>query len=136
MPVHSGRQVRQDSRRLYRDWSDSYDTEFARTQDYRLPGLVADAFHAAGGQGKVLDVGAGTGLLAEHLGGLVVDGIDILVIDQGFMVLDSALGGSPKITTYDADGMLRGGWSGTVQLDFSHFALHRTGQSVSAWIEQ
>ena len=38
----------------------------------------------------------------------IVDGIDILVIDQGFMVLDSALGGSPKITTYDADGMLRG----------------------------
>ena len=38
----------------------------------------------------------------------IVDGIDILVLDEGFMILDSALGGSPKITTYDADGMLRG----------------------------
>ncbi|MGB3148814.1 MAG: class I SAM-dependent methyltransferase [Paracoccaceae bacterium] len=69
-----------DSRRLYRDWSDSYDTEFARTQDYRLPDLVADAFHAAGGRGKVLDVGAGTGLCAQrlaHHGIGPIDGVDI-----------------------------------------------------------
>ncbi|MGK0360559.1 MAG: hypothetical protein ACI9U2_002872 [Bradymonadia bacterium] len=38
----------------------------------------------------------------------IVDGIDILVLDEGFMILDSALGGSPKISTFDADGMLRG----------------------------
>lgn len=38
----------------------------------------------------------------------IVDGIDILVVDVGFMILDSALGGSPKISAYDAEGMLRG----------------------------
>jgi hypothetical protein len=38
----------------------------------------------------------------------IVDGIDILVLDVGFMILDSALGGAPKISTYDADGELRG----------------------------
>ena len=35
--------------------------------DYRLPAHVAAAFLAAQGQGPVLDVGAGTGLLAQSL---------------------------------------------------------------------
>lgn len=37
----------------------------------------------------------------------IVDGVDILVLGSGFMVLDSALGGTPKITAYDSNGMLR-----------------------------
>lgn len=52
---------------LYRAWADSYDTGFAQEMDYRLPAHVAAAFLAAQGQGPVLDVGAGTGLLAGHL---------------------------------------------------------------------
>lgn len=52
---------------LYRDWAASYDTGFAKDMDYRLPAHVAAAFLAAKGQGPVLDVGAGTGLLAEAL---------------------------------------------------------------------
>jgi hypothetical protein len=35
--------------------------------EYRLPAHVAAAFVSAGGTGPVLDVGAGTGLLAEAL---------------------------------------------------------------------
>lgn len=69
-----------DSRRLYRTWAATYDSAFAATQDYRLPARVAEAFHAAGGAGPVLDVGAGTGLCAERLAELgvgPVDGIDI-----------------------------------------------------------
>jgi len=53
--------------KLYRDWAESYDSGFAKDMEYRLPAHVAAAFVAAGGTGPVLDVGAGTGLLAESL---------------------------------------------------------------------
>lgn len=53
--------------KLYRDWASGYDRDFADSMDYRLPAHVAGAFVAAGGAGPVLDVGAGTGLLAERL---------------------------------------------------------------------
>ncbi|MBL9052843.1 MAG: class I SAM-dependent methyltransferase [Tabrizicola sp.] len=51
----------------YRAWAATYDGGFAADMDYRLPAHVAAAFLGAGGQGPVLDVGAGTGLLAERL---------------------------------------------------------------------
>lgn len=53
--------------KLYRDWAAGYDRDFAAGMDYRLPAHVAGAIVAAGGAGPVLDVGAGTGLLAERL---------------------------------------------------------------------
>lgn len=70
----------EDSVRLYGDWAKTYDDEFAATQDYQLPMRVAEAFHAGGGTGPVLDVGAGTGLVGARLAGLgvgPVDGVDI-----------------------------------------------------------
>lgn len=70
----------EDSRRLYADWAASYDAEFAEATGYRLPEAVAAAFAALGGGGPVLDVGAGTGLVAERLSlrGLgPIDGTDI-----------------------------------------------------------
>jgi SAM-dependent methyltransferase len=51
----------------YRAWADSYDSGFADGMDYLLPAHVAAAFRSAGGGSPVLDVGAGTGLLAERL---------------------------------------------------------------------
>lgn len=51
----------------YRDWASSYDQGFAAEMQYLLPAHVAAAFMGAQGQGPVLDVGAGTGLLAEAL---------------------------------------------------------------------
>jgi SAM-dependent methyltransferase len=67
--------------RLYRDWAASYDSGFVADMGYRLPAHVAGAFVAAGGTGPVLDVGAGTGLLAAHLRDLgfagEIDGIDL-----------------------------------------------------------
>lgn len=56
-----------DCARLYAEWAASYDADFAAGMDYRLPAHVAAAFLAHGGTGPVLDVGAGTGLLAMHL---------------------------------------------------------------------
>lgn len=70
-----------DSRRLYGDWADTYDDGFAQAQGYRLPRMVALIFaEAAIGMGPVLDVGAGTGLLAQNIpmrAALEIDGIDI-----------------------------------------------------------
>jgi SAM-dependent methyltransferase len=54
-------------RDYYRAWAETYDSGFAVDMDYRLPAHVAAAFLGSGGQGPVLDVGAGTGLLAERL---------------------------------------------------------------------
>ncbi|WP_333818307.1 class I SAM-dependent DNA methyltransferase [Tabrizicola sp.] len=51
----------------YRDWAASYDQGFASEMQYLLPAHVAAAFMGARGQGPVLDVGAGTGLLADSL---------------------------------------------------------------------
>lgn len=70
----------EDSRRLYARWAASYDETFARALGYRLPEAVAAAFHAGGGTGPVLDIGAGTGLVAERLAARgigPVDGLDI-----------------------------------------------------------
>lgn len=64
----------------YRDWAANYDTGFAAGMEYLLPAHVAAAYLGAGGTGPVLDVGAGTGLLAEALRSMgfqgVVDGVD------------------------------------------------------------
>jgi predicted TPR repeat methyltransferase len=69
-----------DVRRLYSAWANSYDGTFAAAMDYQLPARVAEAYDRAGGSGPVLDIGAGTGLVAERLAELghgVIDGTDI-----------------------------------------------------------
>lgn len=69
--------------RLYRDWAATYDGGFATDMAYNLPAHVAAAFIAAHGQGPVLDVGAGTGLLAHSLRGMGFQGqIDALDFSQ------------------------------------------------------
>jgi len=69
-----------DSVRLYSDWADTYDTDFAAGADYILHEQVARHFAVVGGFGPVLDVGAGTGLCGAALrarGITPVDGTDI-----------------------------------------------------------
>ncbi len=74
-----------DCRRLYAAWAESYDHGFAMQSDYRLPAHVAAAFLAHGGTsgagGAILDVGAGTGLLAAALRDQgcpsPIDGVDL-----------------------------------------------------------
>ncbi|MBK0327506.1 class I SAM-dependent methyltransferase [Rhodobacteraceae bacterium F11138] len=65
-----------DSRRLYAEWAGDYDDSFAAREDYQLHIQTARAFVAAGGQGPVLDVGAGTGLCGAVLADLGVGPID------------------------------------------------------------
>jgi predicted TPR repeat methyltransferase len=72
----------EDSVAYYRDWAAKYDADFAEGMDYVYPAIVAGVFAdlARPGDGPVLDVGAGTGLvggaLAAHGIG-PVDGVDI-----------------------------------------------------------
>ncbi len=65
-----------DSRRLYADWASSYDSTFAVDHDYQLHLHTVRAFVAEGGQGPVLDVGAGTGLAGQALAEMGVSPID------------------------------------------------------------
>ena len=71
----------EDCLRVYGKWAETYDSGFALDMDYQLPAHVASAFLAAGGEGPVLDVGAGTGLLAVALSNLgfteEIDGLDL-----------------------------------------------------------
>ncbi len=69
-----------DNVRLYSKWAATYDTDFAQNSDYILPYQVAKAVHAVKKTGRVLDLGAGTGLLAAELlkiGKYKVDATDI-----------------------------------------------------------
>jgi predicted TPR repeat methyltransferase len=63
---------------LYENWADHYDISFGQDQGYQTPREVAVAFAAAGGGGPVLDVGAGTGLVAAHLHAQGITDIDAL----------------------------------------------------------
>lgn len=72
----------EDCLRLYADWAQSYDGDFAAGMDYQLPAHTAAGFAGmARPDGPVLDVGAGTGLLGLALRGLGIeaplDGVDI-----------------------------------------------------------
>ncbi len=78
-----------DSKRLYAEWAGGYDDGFAAREDYQLHIHTARAFVAAGGQGPVLDVGAGTGLCGAVLSGLGVGPID--ATDISAEMLDVAM---------------------------------------------
>ena len=71
----------EDSRRYYGDGAERYDQEFAQTMGYVFPRLLVERFRAEGGAAMtpILDVGAGTGLVAEgpRGEGLVIDAVDI-----------------------------------------------------------
>ncbi len=72
----------QDSRALYDEWAESYDTGFVEYMGYVYHRTVADLFaaHRGHGSGAVLDVGCGTGVVGAELRRVhvePVDGIDI-----------------------------------------------------------
>ncbi len=63
---------------LYGQWAATYDSSFGDGWGYIAPREIAAVFkELSEGNEPILDIGAGTGLVAEHLDGLEVDGIDI-----------------------------------------------------------
>jgi len=69
----------EDAKRLYGAWAETYDQSFGAGWGYVAPRRIADIYRAEMGKDNlpVLDIGAGTGLVAEHLEGLTVDAFDI-----------------------------------------------------------
>jgi len=72
----------QDSIDLYAKWAKTYDETFAQKNDYNAPDIIARVYaaHCRDKSTPVLDIGAGTGLVAEGLtrsGIAVVDAFDI-----------------------------------------------------------
>ena len=72
-----------ENRLLYAEWAETYDNDFAENLGYALPIRVADAFveKLNGKQnGRILDIGAGTGLVGQRLKYFNfsnIDGLDI-----------------------------------------------------------
>jgi SAM-dependent methyltransferase len=67
-----------DARRMYGDWAPTYDESFGTAWGYIAPREIAAILRAATQPtAEILDIGAGTGLVAEHLRGLTVDALDI-----------------------------------------------------------
>ena len=56
-----------DNIKLYSVWAETYDNSFIFDMQYKLHFAVAEEFVLNGGKGLILDVGAGTGALAEAL---------------------------------------------------------------------
>ena len=69
----------EDSEHLYAGWAASYDESFARARGYVYPVEVARLLLAVPPGGRILDVGAGTGLVGEALAGCgaQIDAVDI-----------------------------------------------------------
>lgn len=68
----------QEAKKLYDNWSKTYDTSFGEAWGYIAPKEIAGIYRQLNdGNEPVLDIGAGTGLVAENLSGLAVDAFDI-----------------------------------------------------------
>lgn len=66
------------AKELYGKWAATYDNSFGDGWGYIAPREIAAVFkELSDGNEPILDIGAGTGLVAAQLGGLTVDGIDI-----------------------------------------------------------
>ena len=69
-----------DNVELYSAWAETYDNDFIEDMQYKLHFSVAEEFVLNGGKGLILDVGAGTGALAQallHKGKFSIEATDI-----------------------------------------------------------
>lgn len=71
-----------EGQQLYREWAETYDATMVEGLGYLSPRLLVELFaqHATPGDGAILDLGCGTGLVAVELarhGFTLVDGLDL-----------------------------------------------------------
>lgn len=76
---------KEDTKRLYAEWAETYDSAFGEAQGYLIPREVVRIFTSLGGQGPVLDVGAGTGLVGTGLMAAAVGRIDALDLSEDML---------------------------------------------------
>lgn len=68
----------EEARKLYGEWAQTYDDSFGAGWGYIAPREIAAIYRSAMADNEpLLDIGAGTGLVAEHLNDLTVDAADI-----------------------------------------------------------
>ena len=68
----------EEARQMYGNWAATYDESFGKGWGYIAPREIAAILaREVDPNGEILDIGAGTGLVAEHLRGLTVDALDI-----------------------------------------------------------
>jgi SAM-dependent methyltransferase len=68
----------EDAKRMYGAWAESYDESFGQAWGYIAPREIAGILKGEiAADAEILDIGAGTGLVAESLRGHTVDALDI-----------------------------------------------------------
>ncbi len=68
----------EEARQMYGSWAATYDESFGKGWGYIAPREIAAILRAEiSSDAAILDIGAGTGLVAEHLRGQTVDALDI-----------------------------------------------------------
>lgn len=91
----------EDNRDLYARWAQTYDSDFAAGMDYRLPQLVAMVLAEQAPEGPVLDVGAGTGLLAQAFA--LHAAVEMHALDISPQMLAVAMGKGLYVRAIEAD---------------------------------
>lgn len=81
----------EDNKNLYRNWANTYDTDFAQQRGYQYPDRLADihAEYQRIEDAPILDVGAGTGLVAQAIKSKGFDG-EIDAIDISSEMLEKS----------------------------------------------
>lgn len=90
-----------ENRALYADWANTYDSSFAAEMDYRLPQIVAMVLAEQTPQGPVLDVGAGTGLVAQAFP--LSGALEMHALDISSAMLEIAMGKGVYAHAIEAD---------------------------------
>ena len=79
----------EDAKRVYSDWAESYEGSLVDEMGYVAPRKIAEIYiENTADKSPVLDIGAGTGLLGQHLQDLTVDAIDITPAMLNFSEID------------------------------------------------
>jgi predicted TPR repeat methyltransferase len=95
----------EDNRALYKTWAQTYDENFARDMDYQLPKVVALILaEVAQGAEPVLDVGAGTGLVAQNMAPR--GEVDALDISEDMLAVAASKGLYRRVILGDLTGVL------------------------------
>ena len=79
--------------RRYEDWAADYDRDIEQDFGYLLPQAAAQALHrVASPKARVLDAGAGTGLVGEALNALGFRNVDAMDMSQAMLAIAAAKG--------------------------------------------
>lgn len=102
-----------DNLAFYKTWAEDYDATFVQQTSYQFPRVVSESYLSQGGGWPCLDVGCGTGAIAEHMpDGAVIDGLDLspdmLAVAAGKRIYRNLVEANLKATLPQADATYTG----------------------------